>query len=255
MLLALDVGNTNTVLGLFEDDQLIYKWRIKTDREKTEDEYVILISSLLKNRGIKLEVVSDIIISSVVPPLMYALEMMAKKYFAVDPIIVGEYPIDKYLKMKYPNPKELGADRIVNAVGAIKEYGSPLIIIDFGTATTYCYIDETAAYVGGAITPGIKISVDALYDRAAKLPRVEVEETDKVIGTSTIEAIKSGVFFGFVGQVDAVIRQIKEESGQQPKVIATGGTAELIGDQSEEIEVIDMALTLKGLAEIYNIVK
>src|SRR5690625_1560895 len=255
MLLALDVGNTNTVLGLFEDDQLIYKWRIKTDREKTEDEYVILISSLLKNRGIKLEVVSDIIISSVVLPLMYALDMMSNKYFVVDHIIVGEYQNDKYLKMKYRNHIEIGADRNVNAVGVNKEYGSMLIIIDFGTATTYYYIDETVAYVGGKITPGIRISVDALYDRAAKLPRVEVEETEKVIGTSTIEAIKSGVFFGFVGQVDAVIRQIKEESGQKVKVIATGGIAELIGNQSEEIEVIDMALTLKGLAEIYNIVK
>lgn len=255
MLLVLDVGNTNTVLGLFENDQLMFKWRIKTDREKTEDEYAILVSSLFEHHGLKLDIVSNIIISSVVPPIMYALELMAKKYFKVSPVIVGDYPIDKYLNMKYPNPKELGADRIVNAVGAIKEYGSPLIIIDFGTATTYCYIDETSAYVGGAIVPGIKISVDALYDRAAKLPRVEIEKTEKIIGSSTIEAIQSGVFFGYIGQVDAVVRQMKQESKQNPKVIATGGLAELIGEQSYEIDVIDSFLTLKGLAEIYKIVK
>ncbi|GAA4076057.1 MAG TPA: type III pantothenate kinase [Bacilli bacterium] len=255
MLLVLDVGNTNTVLGLFENDQLAFKWRIRTDREKTEDEYAVLVSSLFEHRGVKLNVVSDIIISSVVPPIMYALEKMAKYYFNVKPIVVGDYPIDRYLKMTYPNPKELGADRIVNAVGAIKEYGQPLIIIDFGTATTYCYINEDSAYVGGAIIPGIKISVDALYDRAAKLPRVEIEKTDKVIGTSTIEAIQSGVYYGYVGQVDSVIRQIKAESKQNPKVIATGGLAELIGQQSQEIDVIDMSLTLKGLAEIYRNVK
>lgn len=255
MLLVLDVGNTNTVLGLFEDDQLIHKWRIQTDREKTEDEYAMLIRSLFKYQGVKLNDVKDIIISSVVPPIMYALENMARKYFHVEPIIVGQYPIEKYLKMTYPNPKELGADRIVNAVGAIKEYGTPLIIIDFGTATTFCYIDETASYVGGAIVPGIKISVDALYDRAAKLPRVEIEQTEKVIGTSTIEAIQSGVYYGYVGQVDSVIRKIKAECKQNPKVIATGGLAELIGQQSNEIDVIDMSLTLKGLAEIYKIVK
>lgn len=255
MLLVLDVGNTNTVLGLFEREELVFKWRIRTDREKTEDEYAVLVSSLFEHRGVKLNVVSDIIISSVVPPIMHALEMMAKKYFNVDPIIVGDYPIDHYLKMTYPNPKELGADRIVNAVGAIKEYGQPLIIIDFGTATTYCYINEDGAYVGGAIIPGIKISVDALYDRAAKLPRVEIEKTDKVIGTSTIEAIQSGVYYGYVGQVDSVIRNIKAEIKQNPKVIATGGLAELIGQQSKEIDVIDMSLTLKGLAEIFKNVK
>lgn len=255
MLLVLDAGNTNTVLGLFENDKLKFRWRIKTDREKTEDEYGILVSSLFKHYGLKLDVVSNVIISSVVPPIMYPLELMSKKYFNVSPIIVGDYPIEKYLNMKYPSPKELGADRIVNAVGAIKEYGSPLIIIDFGTATTYCYIDETAAYVGGAIIPGIGISVDALYDRAAKLPRVEIEKTEKIIGTSTIEAIQSGVFYGYVGQVDAVVRRMKQESKQNPKVIATGGLAELIGKESYEVDVIDSALTLKGLAEIYKTVK
>lgn len=255
MLFVLDVGNTNTVLGLFDQEKLMYKWRVKTDREKTEDEFAVLVRSLFEVHDLKLDVVGDMIISSVVPSIMSALEAMAKKYFHTKPIIVGEYPIDKYLNMKYPNPRELGADRIVNAVGAIKEYGSPLLIIDFGTATTYCYIDETASYVGGAIIPGIKISVDALYSRAAKLPRVEIQETKKVIGTSTIEAIQSGVFYGYVGQVDSVIRQMKEESGQNPQVIATGGLAELIGQPSKEIDVIDMSLTLKGLAEIYKTIR
>lgn len=255
LLLVLDVGNTNTVIGLFDGDMLTHHWRVKTDRYKTEDEYAILIRSLFEHQDVKAELVHDIIISSVVPPIMYALSTMAQKYFNVTPIIVGDHPIEGYLNMKYPNPKEIGADRIVNAVGAIKQYGYPLIIIDFGTATTYCYIDETASYVGGAIIPGIKISLDALYEKAAKLPRVEIEYTEKVIGSSTVEAIKSGVLHGFVGQVDAVVRKIKEESNTNPKVIATGGLANLIGENSAEVDAVDMFLTLKGLSEIYKIVK
>ncbi|WP_067841186.1 type III pantothenate kinase [Amphibacillus sediminis] len=252
MLFVLDVGNTNTVLGLFKQDQLVYQWRINTDRNKTEDEMAMLIKSLFDYESISFEMVDAIIISSVVPTLMYALETMAEKYFNKKAIIVGDYPIEAYLQMKYPNPNELGADRIVNAVGAIKEYGGPLIIIDFGTATTYCYIDETHAYVGGAITPGVKISLDALYDHAAKLPKVEITQPQSVIGRSTITAMQSGVYFGYVGQVDEIVRRIKRESGQNPTVIATGGLANLIAHESSTINIVDPALTLKGLAEIYR---
>ncbi|WP_026065087.1 type III pantothenate kinase [Amphibacillus jilinensis] len=255
MLFVLDVGNTNTVLGLFEGNNLAYQWRIKTDRDKTEDEFAMLVKSLFDHQALSFSVVKDIMISSVVPPIMYALESMAEKYFNRKAIVIGETPIDSYLKMKYPNPAELGADRIVNAVGAIAEYGSPLIVVDFGTATTYCYIDETASYVGGAIIPGIKISLDALYSQAAKLPKVEITHPKNIIGLSTVDAMQSGLYFGYVGQVDEMVRRFKKESGQNPKVIATGGLAELIADESATIDIVDSALTLKGLKEIYQCVR
>lgn len=255
MLFVLDVGNTNTVMGIFVQDELRYQWRIKTDREKTEDEFAMLIKSLFEHESIGFSEIEGIIISSVVPPIMYAFERMSEKYFNQKPVIVGDYPIDSYLEMKYPNPKELGADRIVNAVAAIESYGSPLVIIDFGTATTYCYIDEDSAYVGGAIVPGIKISLDALYSRAAKLPKVEIKHPKQIIGLSTVEAMQSGVYFGYVGQVDEVVRRFKKESGTEPKVIATGGLSTLISDESSTIDIVDPALTLRGLNVIYKKVK
>lgn len=255
MIFVLDVGNTNTVLGIFNKAKLSYQWRIKTDREKTEDEFAMLIQSLFKHESLKFEDIDGIIISSVVPPIMYAFERMAEKYFKQKPIIVGDYPIDAYLKMKYPNPKELGADRIVNAVGALESYGAPLIIIDFGTATTYCYIDEESAYVGGAIVPGIKISLDALYSKAAKLPKVEITHPKEIIGLSTVEAMQSGVYYGYVGQVDEVVRRFKLESGTNPKVIATGGLSTLISGESSTIDIVDPSLTLRGLYSIYQRVK
>ncbi|MCZ0703575.1 type III pantothenate kinase [Natronobacillus azotifigens] len=252
MIFVFDVGNTNTVLGIFKEDKLAYQWRIKTDREKTEDEFAMLIKSLFEHESLSFKDIEGIIISSVVPPIMYSFERMAEKYFNQKPIVVGDYPIGSYLKMKYPNPNELGADRIVNAVGAIQEYGAPLIIIDFGTATTYCYIDQDAAYVGGAIVPGIKISLDALYTNAAKLPKVEITHPKEIIGLSTVEAMQSGVYFGYVGQVDEVVRRFQKESGTNPKVIATGGLSTLIADESNTIDITDPALTLKGLYIIYQ---
>ncbi|WP_090797024.1 type III pantothenate kinase [Pelagirhabdus alkalitolerans] len=255
MLLVLDVGNTNIVMGLFDKDRLAYQWRVKTDREKTEDEYAMLVQSLFDYHELDFSLIDDLIISSVVPPIMYALERMGEKYFKRKPIIVGKTPVHEYLKMNYPTPNEIGADRVVNAVGAIKSYGAPLIIIDFGTATTYCYIDESESYCGGAITPGIKISIDALYNRAAKLPKVEITHPERVIGKSTVNAMQSGLYYGYVGQVDELVRRFKKESGCNPKVIATGGLAELIADESEMIDVVDHALTLKGLKEIYHNVK
>lgn len=255
MLFVLDVGNTNTVMGLLEDKEIIYQWRIKTDREKTEDEFAVLMTALFAQHELTFDCVDDIIISSVVPPIMYALEKLALKYFDKQAIVVGEAPIESYLNMKYPVPKEIGADRIVNAVGAIKTYGAPLIVIDFGTATTYCYIDETESYVGGAIIPGIKISMDALYNKAAKLPKVEIKHPENIIGQSTVEAMQSGLYFGYVGQVDEVVRRFKVESKSEPTVVATGGLADLIADESATIDVVDPVLTLKGLAEIYQSVK
>ncbi|MFC7061782.1 type III pantothenate kinase [Halobacillus seohaensis] len=252
MIFVLDVGNTNTVLGVFDEDELKYQWRIKTDRHKTEDEYGMLIKSLFEHEGLTFESINGVIISSVVPPIMFALERMSRYYFNKSPMIIGEDEIKSGLAMKYPNPSEIGADRIVNAVGAIQEYDTPLVIIDFGTATTYCYISEKGEYVGGAIAPGINISMEALYAKAAKLPKIEIKNPEQVIGSSTVEAMQSGIFYGYVGQVDEVVRRMKEASTLHPTVIATGGLASLIADQSRTIDVVDSHLTLKGLNKIYQ---
>ncbi|MGP4109161.1 type III pantothenate kinase [Virgibacillus sp. L01] len=252
MLFVLDVGNTNTVLGVFENDKLIHEWRIKTDRYKTEDEFGMLIKSLLEHDNISLSDIDDVIVSSVVPPIMFALEKMCSKYFELQPLVIGKETVHTYLDMAYPNPKEIGADRIVNAVGAIEEYGSPLVIIDFGTATTYCYINDSKAYQGGLIAPGIHISMEALYSKASKLPKIEIQAPNNVVGSSTVEAMQSGVFYGYVSQVDGIVNRIKQENAAEPKVIATGGLAALISDASETIDHVDKHLTLKGLYLIYK---
>lgn len=252
MIFVLDTGNTNTVLGVFENDELKYEWRIKTDRHKTEDEFGILIKALFDLKGISFSDIEGIIISSVVPPIMLALEKMCKRYFQIEPLIIGKEDVDACLAMTYPHPEEIGADRIVNAVGAIEAYGAPLIIVDFGTATTYCYVNEDAAYYGGLIAPGIKISMEALYSKASKLPKIEIQSPNSVIGTSTVEAMQSGVFYGYVGQVDGIIDRIKEDIQMIPKVIATGGLAPLIANESETIDIVDPHLTLKGLYIIYK---
>ncbi|WP_106495587.1 type III pantothenate kinase [Lentibacillus sp. Marseille-P4043] len=252
MLFVLDVGNTNTVLGVFEQDQLKHEWRIKTDRHKTEDEFGVLIKSLFDHKGISFSDIHGIIISSVVPPIMFALEKMCTYYFNQEPLIIGKDTVQSFLKMGYPNPKEIGADRIVNAVGAIAEYGAPLVIIDFGTATTYCYINEKEEYQGGSIAPGIHISMEALYSKASKLPKIEIQAPEHVVGKTTVEAMQSGVFYGYVGQVDGIVTRIKQQATVEPKVVATGGLASLISDASTTIDYVDKHLTLKGLYLIYQ---
>lgn len=252
MIFVLDIGNTNTVLGVFEQDQLKYEWRIKTDRHKTEDEFGALVKTLFEFKGISFSQIEEIIISSVVPPIMQALEKMCHLYFNITPLVIGKDNVKSYLQISYPSPKEIGADRIVNAVGAISLYDTPLIIIDFGTATTFCYIDEQKAYYGGAIAPGIKISMDALYSHASKLPKIEIEKPENIIGQSTVEAMQSGVFYGYVGLVDGIVNRIKKEAGNSPTVIATGGLASLIACGSETIDHIETHLTLKGLYVIYQ---
>lgn len=251
MLFVIDVGNTNTVLGIFQKDVLIHEWRIQTDRYKTEDEFGMLIRSLLNHKELTFSDINGVIISSVVPPIMFALEKMSRDYFQREPLIIGRDTVHSYLSMAYPHPEELGADRIVNAVGAIKDYGAPLIIVDFGTATTHCYVNERNEYVGGTISPGIDISMEALYGKASKLPKIEMKQPETVVGSSTVEAMQSGVLYGFVGQVDEIVRRMKKEAGQKVTVIATGGLAAHIANASETINHVDPYLTLKGLYEIY----
>ncbi|WLV25958.1 type III pantothenate kinase [Aciduricibacillus chroicocephali] len=252
MLFVLDVGNTNTVLGVFDKDCLKYEWRIKTDRYKTEDEFGMLIQSLFQYKGVSFSDISGAIISSVVPPIMFALEKMCRDYLNLEPLVIGKDVATNLLKMSYPKPEELGADRVVNAIGAVEKYGGPLIIIDFGTATTFCYVDEELSYHGGLIAPGINISVEALYQKAAKLPKFEIERPDRAIGQSTVEAMQAGVFYGYVGQVDGIVRQMQKEMQNKPEVIATGGLAPLIADAAETIDFVDPYLTLHGLNIIYK---
>lgn len=251
MLLVLDVGNTNIVLGVYDQDELKHHWRIETNRNKTEDEYGMLIKSLFEHVGISFSAINGIIISSVVPPIMFALEKMCEKYFQTKPLVVGP-GIKTGLNIKYENPREIGADRIVNAVAAIEEYGSPLIIVDFGTATTYCYVNEKKQYMGGAIAPGIKISTEALYTKAAKLPRIEIVTPESIIGRNTVGAMQAGIVFGYVGQVEGIVSRMKAYSKQNPTVVATGGLASLIAKESTVIDVVDPFLTLKGLYIIYH---
>ncbi|WJY26712.1 MULTISPECIES: type III pantothenate kinase [Sporosarcina] len=251
MLLVLDTGNTNIVLGVYEGDGLKHHWRMETYRQKTEDEYAMQVKSLFAHVGLEFSDISGIIISSVVPPVMHPLEQMCKKYFKQEPVIVGP-GVKTGLNIKYENPREVGADRIVNAVAAIHEYGSPLIIVDFGTATTYCYINERAEYMGGAIAPGVSISMEALFDRASKLPRVELTRPEHVVGKNTVSAMQAGILYGYVGQVEGLVNRMKNAGRENPTVIATGGLAPLIGKETEVIDVIDEFLTLKGLKLIYE---
>ena len=252
MLLVFDVGNTNMVLGIYKDNELIKDWRINTDKEKTSDEYGILISSLFKYEGIEMSEIKDVIISSVVPNVMHSLENFCIKYCNKQPLIVGP-GIKTGLNIKYDNPKQVGADRIVNAVAGIEKYGYPLILVDFGTATTFCAISEKGEYLGGTIAPGIKISSEALFQRASKLPRVELLKPGTTICKSTVTAMQSGIIYGYVGLVDKIISMMKDELNCEGiRVVATGGLANLIASETDSIDNVDKFLTLEGLKVIYE---
>lgn len=255
MLLTFDVGNSNIVMGVYREDTLITNWRMATDYSKSADEIGIFIHQLFAHEKLDVDEVKDIIISSVVPHVMYSLQHMTQKYFNREAIIIGP-GIKTGMNIKYDNPRQVGADRIVNAVAGLKKYGGPLIIVDFGTATTFCAITEKSEYLGGAILPGIKISADALYERAAKLTRVELVKPDHVICKNTSQSIQAGIIYGYVGSVDFIVGKMKEELGNgQIKVIATGGLSTLIASESAQIEVVDKFLTLDGLNLIYHMNK
>lgn len=251
MLLVFDVGNTNMVIGIYKDKSLVKDWRICTDIHKTSDEYGMLIGNLLAHDNIDIKSIDDVIISSVVPNVMHALENFCIKYCEKKPMIVGP-GIKTGLNIKYDNPKQVGADRIVNAVAAIEKYGSPLIVVDFGTATTFCAISDKAEYLGGTICPGLKISSEALFNGAAKLPRVELIKPGKTICKATVEAMQSGIIYGYVGQVEKIISMMKKELGSEDiKVVATGGLSSLIHSETDSIDHIDKFLTLEGLRLIH----
>lgn len=251
MIVVVDVGNTNIVLGIYESKKLLYHWRLSTNRSATVDEYGIMIHNLFQIAGVKLDQIDGVIISSVVPPLMRTLEQLCQKYLRKSPLIVGP-GIKTGLNIRYENPREVGADRIVNSIAGIEKYGAPLIIVDFGTATTFDYIDVNGDYLGGAIVPGIGISTEALYQRAAKLPRIELVKPKSVIGRNPVTSMQAGIIFGYAGQVDGIVGRIRKEFNVKPRVIATGGLADMIAAESETIEEVDPLLTLEGLRIIYE---
>ncbi|MCR8636128.1 type III pantothenate kinase [Paenibacillus radicis (ex Xue et al. 2023)] len=251
MILVVDVGNTNIVLGIYKGKQLLHDWRLSTNRSATADEYGMTMYNLFRHAGISLDQVNGVIISSVVPPLMFVLEQLCVKYLKKAPLIVGP-GIKTGLNIRYENPREVGADRIVNAVAAIEQYGAPCIVVDFGTATTFDYIDEAGQYIGGAVAPGIGISTEALYQRAAKLPRIELVKPKSVVGRNTIASMQAGIIYGFAGQVDGIVDRICDEFKVKPKVVATGGLAELICSESRTIKCVNQLLTLQGLQIIYE---
>ena len=255
MLLVIDVGNTNTVLGLYDGDQLIHDWRIRTEIDHTVDEYGMLIFNLYQSSRMKTEkikAVNAIIISCVVPPMLNILEPLCVKYFNVKPLIVGP-GIKTGMPIFYDNPKEVGADRIVNAVAAYDKYRQAAIIIDFGTATTFDYISPKGEYMGGCIAPGIMISSEALFERAAKLPRVELTKPKSVITKDTVSAMQAGIIFGYAGLVDGIVERMKAEIKTKLLVIATGGLARLVAAETKCIDKIEDMLTLEGLRIIYNL--
>ena len=254
MLLVVDVGNTNIAFGAYEENALAATWRMATVKNKTSDEIGIFLLDILKVKNIEKERITDCIISSVVPPIMYSLTHAIRKYLAVEPLIVNN-SMDFGLKIKYENAAEVGADRLVNAYAAYEMYGGPLVIIDFGTATTFCAVSDKGEYLGGAICPGVKISLEALYENTAKLPRVDIGKPEHVIGASTVEAMKSGTFYSYVGGVDYIADKFKQELGEKTRVVATGGLARLISEDSKLIDIVNPNITIDGLNMLYNKIK
>ncbi|MCJ7522808.1 MAG: type III pantothenate kinase [Dehalococcoidia bacterium] len=251
MLLAIDIGNTNIVLGVFDGENLKATWRISTDVHKLEDEYAVVLLNLLSMKGLRFADIDAAVLASTVPPLVTIFDEMCRSYFKVTPLVVG--PGTKTgVKVALDNPREAGADRVLNAAAAHKRYSGPLIVIDFGTATTLDAVSEEGDYLGGAIAPGILISAEALFERAAKLPRVELVRPPKAIGRGTITAMQSGIIFGYVGLIEGIVARMKKELGGEVKVIATGGLADIIARETGIVDAIEPDLTLFGLRMVYE---
>jgi len=261
MLLVLDVGNTNTVLGVFsprtdgpgggESRRLIANWRVSTNKSQTVDEYGVLFRNLFAMNGIEVSSVHGTVISSVVPPLDSTLREVCERYFQIKPLFI-EPGVKTGMPVHYDNPAEVGADRIVNSVAAFEKFGGPCIVVDFGTATTFDAVSPKGEYLGGVITPGIGISADALFERTARLPRVDIRKPPRVLATNTVNSLQAGLYYGYIGLIDGILERLMAELGGGVKVVATGGLASLMSSGSKYIHEVDDLLTLEGLRIIYE---
>lgn len=251
MLLALDVGNTNTSIGVYDQDRLLYSWRIQTDREKTADEYGILLTQFLSSKNLAPDSIDAVAMACVMPPVLSAFEQMCHTYLQRTPLIINA-TTDTGIVIRYEPPHNVGADRVVNAVATIAKYPLPAIVVDFGTATTFDCISKDGEYLGGAITPGIGISLEALFERASMLPRVSLETPASPIGTNTTMSIQAGIIFGTAGKVDTMVEAIAREMGEKPTVIVTGGLSRAIAQQCRTVDFVDDLLTLDGIRLVYE---
>lgn len=254
MLLVVDCGNTNVVFAVYDGDKLLGQWRAATKTDRTSDEYGIWLTQLIERDGLKVSAIRHAIVASVVPGKNFDLKRLCQKYFNVEPKFIGEAGVDLGIAVRVDNPREAGADRVINALAAHDTYGGPLIIIDFGTATTFDVVDGSGAYCGGCISPGINLSMEALHMATAQLPRLQIVNPGKapVIGTNTVSAMMSGVFWGYIGLIEGLVARIKAERGESMKVVATGGLAPLFAEATNVIEHTDPDLTLRGLVAVHR---
>lgn len=250
MLLAIDVGNTNTVFALFKEKEILHSWRCKTESSRSGDEYAVFLNQLLLLTEVKFADIHHVIVSSVVPDVNFHIERFCFKYLEASPLFVNSQTAG--VQIDLDQPSEVGADRIVNAVAVIAYYTAPAVVIDFGTATTFDVIDHGGIYRGGVIAPGIRLSIEALTKRAAKLPQISIEKPDRVIGKNTLEAMQSGMYWGYIGLIEGILNRLNAEMAATPKVIATGGLAPLYAQSTKMIDVVDDHLILKGLYEIHR---
>ncbi|TDQ34210.1 type III pantothenate kinase [Aureibacillus halotolerans] len=252
MIVVIDVGNTHVVIGVCKGKDIVTRWRLSTDVHRTEDEYCALLRSLFQAESLTTDAIRGVILATVVPPMLPVMQAMSEKLFGKKALVVGP-GVKTGLNVKYDNPKEVGADRVVNAVAAICRYGTPLIVVDFGTATTFCYINEKKHYLGGVIIPGVQLAAEALFAKASKLPRTELVKPSQVIGRNTNDSLQSGLYYGGIGQVEGIVQRMMTYAGtgKKPKVIATGGLSTLLRPDLTIADVIDPDLTLKGLLDIF----
>ncbi len=252
MLLALDIGNTNSKFALFDGETLVAQWRLRTEGKRTADEYAVWLSQLMTLKGFEMSQVRGVVIASVVPAVLFNLRRLCEAYFNVEPLVVGDPDVKLGIKVLIDRPQDAGADRLVDAIAGYKKYGGPLIVIDFGSGTTFEVVDRDGNFCGGAIAPGIELSIEAFYLMTARLPRIRVERPAGVIGKSTVGAMQSGIFWGYVGLIESLVTRIQTEFGEPMKVIATGGLAKVFEAETKVIQAIEPDLTLYGLLEIWR---